>query len=78
MKLNLINLEPSCNTVDNATGKICHGRDIVITGYLFGGDFSGFTKPLMMVVVEQAFVGPNGVGAEVGQIIMEKDRLIAC
>ena len=59
--------EESCNTVQNITKEPCHGRDVAFTGYLFGGPPSGgFTNPLMMAGVEQAFAGSEYPGGGVG------------
>lgn len=54
----------TCNTIDNHTGEPCHHRDVIFTGYLFGGPpTGGFTNPLMMAGSSQAFGGSTGVGA---------------
>jgi hypothetical protein len=36
-KLEQQHLNLGCNTIYNRTGEICHGRDQIFTGYMFGG-----------------------------------------
>jgi hypothetical protein len=63
----------SCNTVDPRTGEACHHRDVIFTGYMFGGlpcaspkdpgCLSTGGKPLYMAGTSQNFGGSTGTGA---------------
>ena len=54
--------ELNCNPVDKA-GKICHGRDQLYTGYLFGGSPGGPTEPKTLAGSWVGFGGTAGIGA---------------